>query len=99
MSKLFWAILLLHLGCTAPHESLQRIITNLNRSGFIQDPSNRPFHPWGFNYDRDYRMRLLEDYWQTEWPTVASDFAEMKQLGANVVRIHLQFAKFMNSVM
>lgn len=97
MSKLFWAILLLHLGCAAPSEPLQRIVTNLNRSGFIQDPSNRPFHPWGFNYDRDYRMRLLEDYWQTEWPTVARDFAEMKQLGANVVRIHLQFAKFMTS--
>jgi endo-1,4-beta-mannosidase len=42
-------------------------------------------------------MRLLEDYWQSDWPTVAADFAEMKRLGANVVRIHLQFAKFMTS--
>ncbi len=97
MSKLLCAILLLQLGCTAPGESLQRIAIDSNRTGFIQTPSNRPFHPWGFNYDRDYKMRLLEDYWQSDWPTVAADFAEMKQLGANVVRIHLQFAKFMAS--
>jgi hypothetical protein len=97
MLKLFWAILLLHLGCTATEGSLQRIAINANQTGFIQTPSSRPFHPWGFNYDRDYRMRLLEDYWQTDWPTVAADFAEMKQLGANVVRIHLQFARFMTA--
>lgn len=97
MFKLFWAIILLHLGCTAPGNSLQRIAINSDQTGFIQTPSNHPFHPWGFNYDRDYRMRLLEDYWQTDWSTVAADFAEMKHLGANVVRIHFQFAQFMTS--
>ncbi len=53
--------------------------------------------PWGFNYDRDYKSRLLEDYWESEWPTVVEDFREMKLLGANVVRIHLQFARFMDA--
>ena len=53
--------------------------------------------PRGFNYDRDHKMRLLEDYWESEWSTVQSDFAEMHELGANVVRVHLQFAKFMDS--
>ena len=76
---------------------MQRIAINANQSGFIQTPSNQPFPPWGCNYDRDYRMRLLDDYWQAEWPTVAADFGEMKRLGANVVRIHLQFGKFMTS--
>src|ERR1700733_13065135 len=39
--------------------------------------------------DRDYRRRLLEEYWSTEWPTVEQDFREMKKLGANVVRVDL----------
>jgi hypothetical protein len=42
-------------------------------------------------------MRLLEEYWESEWQTVVEDFQEMKQLGANVVRIHLQFARFMDA--
>ena len=57
----------------------------------------REFVPRGFNYDRDADGRLLEDYWETEWPKVQEDFAEMKALGANVVRVHLQFGRFMQS--
>ena len=52
---------------------------------------------WGFNYDREDAGRLIEDYWAEEWETVAEDFAEMKALGANVVRVHLQLAKFMTA--
>src|SRR5512147_93969 len=66
--------------------------------GFVLSPSGQTFKPWGFNYDRDYDFRLIEDYWNTEWSTIEQDFIEMKNLGANVVRVHLQFAKFMNSV-
>ena len=62
---------------------------------FVQRSSGRPFVPWGFNYDHDDDGRLLEDYWVAEWPMVEEDFREMKALGANVVRIHLQFGKFM----
>ncbi len=58
--------------------------------------SGKPFVPWGFNYDRDYKSRLLEDYWSKEWDTVAADFRAMKKLGANVVRIHLQLGHFMD---
>ncbi|WP_428937596.1 cellulase family glycosylhydrolase [Fontivita pretiosa] len=65
--------------------------------GFVQRPSGRVFIPWGFNYDRDSSFRLIEDYWHEEWATVRQDFEEMKQLGANVVRVHLQFAKFMDA--
>lgn len=50
---------------------------------------------WGLNYDHDRDGRLLEDYWVDEWDTVAEDFREMKDLGANLVRIHLQLGKFM----
>jgi hypothetical protein len=63
---------------------------------FILEGTNQPFTPWGFNYDHDEKGTLLEDYWETDWRRVAEDFKEMKDLGANVVRIHLQFAKFMD---
>jgi hypothetical protein len=68
-----------------------------DNQGFACAASGRQFIPWGFNYDRDYKSRLLEDYWESEWPIVAKDFREMKALGANVVRIHLQFARFMDA--
>ncbi|MGD8499182.1 MAG: cellulase family glycosylhydrolase, partial [Phycisphaerales bacterium] len=65
-------------------------------TGFICAESGAKFVAWGFNYDHDYSGRLLEDYWRREWPTVVEDFKEMKALGANIVRVHLQVAKFMN---
>jgi hypothetical protein len=68
-----------------------------DKRGFVSAASGRQFVPWGFNYDRDYKSRLLEDYWEPEWPAVAQHFREMKQLGANVVRVHLQFARFMDA--
>ena len=58
--------------------------------GFCLQPSGRAFMLWGFNYDHDEAGRLLEDYWADEWPKVEQDFHEMRQLGANVVRVHLQ---------
>jgi hypothetical protein len=64
---------------------------------FVMGAEGKPFIPWGFNYDRDFKMRLLEEYWETEWSSVEQDFREMKDLGANVVRIHLQFAQFMDA--
>ncbi len=63
--------------------------------GFVVAPGGTRFVPWGFNYDHDENSRLLEDYWANEWPKVEQDFAEMKELGAAVVRIHLQVNKFM----
>ena len=66
-----------------------------DHKGFVLDPSGRLFVPWGFNYDRDAKGRLLEDYWEDEWPTVEKHFSQMRKLGANVVRVHLQLGKFM----
>jgi len=65
--------------------------------GFETVAKKTPFVVHGFNYDHDRAGRLIEDYWKDEWPTVAADFAEMKSLGANVVRVHLQFGKFMQN--
>jgi hypothetical protein len=68
-----------------------------NQRRFVFSDSQQPFLPRGFNYDHDEQGRLIEDYWLDEWEKVEQDFQEMKDLGANVVRIHLQFGRFMES--
>lgn len=80
---------------SASATEMPRVRVSDDKTGFVLDPGGKPFVPWGFNYDHDPEGRLIEDYWDDEWETVVSDFREMKTLGANVVRIHLQFAKFM----
>jgi aryl-phospho-beta-D-glucosidase BglC (GH1 family) len=64
---------------------------------FVRGKTDERFVLWGVNYDHDDSGRLLEDYWEREWETVAEDFREIKALGANVVRIHLQLARFMET--
>ncbi len=79
-------------------DPMPRVKVDSSGRGFVLEPSGKAFRAHGFNYDRDHAGRLLEDYWHEEWKTVAEDFAEMKALGANVVRIHLQFGKFMEAI-
>jgi len=67
------------------------------KKSFVVELSGKKFTPWGFNYDHDTEGRLLEDYWEKEWGKVEAHFGQMKKLGANVVRIHLQVAKFMEA--
>ena len=73
------------------------VVIGKDGKSFALESTGKVFVPRGFNYDRDHKMRLIEDYWDAEWSTVEQDFAEMKKLGANVVRVHLQFGKFMQS--
>jgi len=76
------------------------ITVNKSNSGFVLSSSGSAFIPWGFNYSRDERVRLIEDYWNEAgsegWTKIERDFREMRLLGANVVRVNLQFAKFMD---
>jgi len=74
---------------------LEPVKVSEDNKGFVLADSGKPFVPWGFNYDHDDQGRLIEDYWQSQWTTVEEDFREMKHLGANTVRIHLQLGKFM----
>jgi hypothetical protein len=80
----------------ATEDEMPWVAVAKDKKGFILIPSGRPFVPWGFNYDHDDKGRLIEDYWEGEWPTVEAHFGQMKRLGANVVRVHLQFGKFMD---
>lgn len=79
------------------HAKLGLIHVSENGTQFACAECGFRYIAWGFNYDHDDSGRLLEDYWQEEWPTVVADFNEMKDLGANVVRVHLQLAKFMET--
>jgi hypothetical protein len=81
--------------CRAADHPMERIRIGKDKRSFVLEPSGRRFTPWGFNYDHDERGRLLEDYWDAEWAKVEKDFAQMRKLGANVVRIHLQLGRFM----
>ena len=101
-SRIVAAILLLfcaHLSAKEANTSitLPWIVVSSSGDRFLRSDTGTTFTPWGFNYDRDHKMRLLEEYWDQEWSTVVEDFREMKSLGANVVRIHLQFSEFMDA--
>lgn len=76
--------------------AMPRVEVSKDKTGFVLQPSGKPFTPWGFNYDHDEKGRLIEDYWESEWPKIEADFAMMKTLGANVIRVHLQLGKFMD---
>jgi cellulase (glycosyl hydrolase family 5) len=90
---MFVSIWLPACACAAEQE-LVRVAED--GRGFVLAELKQAFVPWGFNYDHDEEGRLIEDYWEAEWDKVEQDFREMKELGANVVRIHLQVGKFMD---
>src|SRR3954464_8690912 len=69
-----------------------------DKKNFVLGESGTRFVPWGFNYLGAFG-KLAEEDWDTDagWARVERDFAEMKKLGANVVRWHLQFSTYMKS--
>lgn len=77
--------------------ALERIRVGPDKAHFVGAESGRRFVVWGVNYDHDDAGRLLEDYWEKEWDTVVGDFREIKELGANVVRVHLQTGRFLEA--
>lgn len=94
---LFFILLLLAASvdflAVAPARAMERIVLDKTGHRFVLEKSGREFHPWGLNYGN--HGRLIEDFWDSDWKTIEADFAEMKRMGANVVRVHLQFGKFM----
>ena len=98
MKTSWWCLVLFLAGSVYGADAkLELIRPDKEGAHFVGSESGARFVAWGFNYDRDDASRLLEDYWAGEWPKVVKDFKEMKALGANVVRVHLQVAKFMKS--
>src|SRR5262245_37876791 len=78
-------------------ETIPFVRVSKDKKSFVLESSGKPFSAWGFNYDHDTEGRLIEDYWEKEWDKVATHFLQMKKLGANVIRIHLQLGKFMDA--
>lgn len=86
---------LLLMAGTVLAAELPRVTVTAGGHGFVLADSQQPFHPRGFNYG--HHGRLIEDFWTNDWAAVARDFREMKRLGANITRVHLQFGKFMDA--
>jgi len=75
-------------------EKIERVL--VDGSHFVLAGSGEEFVPWGFNY-LGVHGQLAEEDWHTPegWARIVKDFGEMKKLGANVVRWHLQFGTYM----
>jgi len=98
MKKLILQLILVFVvHCLAYDNELERITISPEGKRFVGAVSNEDFIAWGFNYDHALGGQLIEDYWVERWDKVEEHFAKMKALGANAVRVHLQFGKFMNS--
>ncbi|MDX1565420.1 MAG: cellulase family glycosylhydrolase, partial [Phycisphaeraceae bacterium] len=82
---------------TSAAVSMEKVIIDRAAGRFVLHPSRRPFVVWGVNYDHDEKGRLIEDYWFDQWEQVVEDFDEIRALGANTVRIHLQLGRFMEA--
>jgi hypothetical protein len=88
-------LLLLSLAAIlAAPPPLEPLAVAADGKGFVLATSHAPFHPWGLNYG--HAGALIEDFWDRDWDTLAADFAKMKALGANLVRVHLQVGRFMD---
>ena len=75
---------------------MQHIRISDDGTHFVLRESGETFVPWGFNFVGDHE-RIVEEYWKDEWPLVEDQLREMKALGANVVRLHLQVGTYMKS--
>ena len=78
-------------------EPIPNIRVAENGEHFVRGNLDERFFVWGVNYDHNVDGELLDEYWIEQWDEVVEDFAEIKQLGANCVRIHLQLGKFLET--
>ena len=83
-------------GEKPPAPEMPRVRVSEDGKTFVLAGSGKPFVPWGFNYLGKFE-HLAEEDWDTPagWERIETDFREMKKLGGNVVRWHLQFETFM----
>ncbi len=96
MRWLVISVVLFCMPCVA-EEKLSAIRVSKSGEYFVRGDSDDRFVVWGVNYDHNSAGELLDEYWIERWDEVVQDFAEIKQLGANCVRVHLQVGKFLDS--
>lgn len=78
-------------------DPLSKITLSKDGKDFRRQGSDQSFYVWGVNYDHDGDGKLIEDYWHDDWAIIEEDFDEIKALGANTIRVHLQLPKFMKT--
>lgn len=71
---------------------MQSIRVAPDNKGFVLVPSGDKFVPWGHNY----AAQGMEDPAERSWDKIESDLNDLKNMRANVIRIHLQFPQFMD---
>jgi hypothetical protein len=74
---------------------LEPVRVSRDGTHFVLKHSGARFTPWGFNYLGEFET-VFEEYWATNWAAIDEDFRAMKQMGANVVRVHLQLPTYMS---
>ncbi|MGQ9650059.1 MAG: cellulase family glycosylhydrolase [Phycisphaerae bacterium] len=86
--------IMLGAGCSAPVIDSHLAVTPDGR-GFVSGKT--PFLVWGFNYDRSVisgRDVLLEDVLREQPAKLDRDFAMMRQMGGNTVRLFCQMGEY-----
>jgi len=73
-------------------QAMQRVRVASDHKGFVLSPSGDRFTPWGHNY----AAQGLEDPAERSWEKIESDLVDLRNMRANVIRIHLQFPQFMD---
>ena len=77
-----------------PTTALEPVRVSDEGAHFVLKDFGKRFTPWGFNFLGEFGT-ILEEYWTEKWTEIEHDFREMKRLGANVVRVHLQLPTYM----
>ncbi|MBI3867258.1 MAG: cellulase family glycosylhydrolase [Verrucomicrobia bacterium] len=84
------ALLLAFAGAVS--RAMEPVRVSEDGKGFVLKPSGKRFVPWGHNY----ACNGLEHGGRIDWVRVAADFDDLRGMGANVARIHLQVPHFMD---
>ena len=72
---------------------MPRIVVAEDRVKFAFADTNQTYVPYGLIYGTP----LLQGNWVDDWAQLEQDFSDMRSLGANCVRVHLQFGEFMDT--
>ncbi|MCX7017638.1 MAG: cellulase family glycosylhydrolase [Candidatus Sumerlaeota bacterium] len=94
LSKIVLAVLIV-VNLSVAASGMEDVRVAPDGRGFVLAESGAAFVPYGNNFS--VVGPLLDDDWNTTWPEVEAGFRDMKDLGANVARAHLQFGKFMSA--
>jgi hypothetical protein len=84
----FGVLPLLLVTCGAGQ--MQPVRVSADNKGFIVVPSGAKFVPWGHNYAAEG----MEDSAKLPFEKIERDFADLKNMGANVARIHSGRSRF-----